>query len=341
MIKQNELDNALSDNEKVDLNLSYSRVSDFDRNGPKALLDKLGSDSQALKMGALVDDLLFDKQKFNEKYYVSDFNEPTASLGVLCKIVLNNFVEIPPLSTIAKLVEINDLWSNIKDTTKKVAKYHNDEFWGYLNDKFKSVNKIVVTKDEYDKSLEVVQILLNHDFSKKLFDPNLQHIYQHKFRIKIKQFFFRGILDIITIDHSNKIVYFKDLKTGGGPSEEFSSSFVKWRYYLQEAVYTLAFDEICKELKLVDYTLAPFEFVYIGLKERIPVSYVVTPSWHKAALNGFKTSSGYKYKGLYELIDEIYFHWKNKVYDLPMNIYINNGRIDLEDSFIKIKNDET
>jgi len=328
------LDETLSDNERVDLNLSYSRVSDFDRNGPKALLEKSVIDNKGLKMGSIIDDLLFETDNFDEKYHISNFNEPTASLGLLCKIILTNFVKIPSIEVIENIIKINDLWSNIKDSNKLKEKFNNDEFWGYLNDKFKSIDKVVVTKEELEKAKEIVEVLRTHNFSKDLFSSELEQLYQYSFKIKIKQFFFRGIIDIISIDHKNKVIYFKDLKTGAGPSSEFSTSFIKYRYYLQEAVYKQAFNEICNELKLENYTLAPFEFIYIGLNERIPVSYIITPHWSNCALNGFKTTSGYKYKGLYELIDEIYFHWKNQIYDLPMNIYINNGKINLEDNFI-------
>lgn len=335
MIKENNLESVLSSQDNIDISLSYSKVSDFARNGPKALITKTTEDTNALRMGKLVDNLLFEKDKFKEIYHISDFNEPTATLGVLCKIILTNFTKIPSLEVVKNLVEINELWSNIKKPDLKLEKYNTQEFWGYLHDKFNSIGKIVVTKNEFQKAEEVVYELKNHPFSNQIFDVNLTHLYQYPFKIKIQQFYFRGILDIITIDHTKKIVYFKDLKTGSGPSSEFLTSFLKYRYYIQEAVYMLAFDEICKELKLKDYTLAPFEFIYIGLKELLPISYIVTPKWHESALKGFKTSNNYKYKGLYELIDEIYFHWKNQVYDLPMNIYKNNGRIELDDNFIE------
>lgn len=335
MIKKQTLDDVWLSQDNTDITLSYSRVSDFDRNGPKALLHKVQDETQGLKMGSLIDDLKFNKDKFNELYHVSNFNEPTASLNILCKIILKNFIKVPSLAVVTNLVEINELWAGTKNPKLKLEKYNTEEFWGYINDKFKGLNKTVITPEELHKGNEVVEVLNTHKFTKDLFSDELEHFYQYKFKIKIKQFYFRGILDIISVDHKNKVVYFKDLKTGGGPSSEFLTSFIKWRYYLQGAVYTLAFDEICKTLNLKDYTLAPFEFVYIGLKELLPVSYIMTPKWLNASINGFKTSNGYHYKGLYELIDEIYFHWKNQVYDLPMNIYKNNGKVNLEDNFVR------
>lgn len=338
--EENALDAALSSKEKVDLFLSYSRVSDFDRNGPTALLNRVRDESQALKKGSLVDDLLFSKDTFDDNYYVSDYEEPTATLGVLSKIILNNFTDPPNKEVVANLVEINELWKSIKDPSKRKAKWDTAEFYGYIKTQLSGINKTLVTRDEISRSEHIVDVLRTHKFSKDLFSEEYDHIYQQPFQIEIKQFTFRGFIDIITIDHKNKIVYLKDLKTGGGPSSEFLTSFIKWRYYLQEAVYSLAFDQICKDLGLEGYSQAPFEFVYIGFKEQIPVRYLVTPEWHNAALNGFKTTAGYTYKGLYTLIDEIYFHWKNQVYDLPRNVYIDNGKIQLDDSFIKVIKDE-
>lgn len=334
MRKESKLETLLSNEENIDLILSYSRVSDFDRNGPIALIEKTDKDSQALKMGSVIDDLLFSADEFGDKYHVSDYNEPTATLGVLCNIIVKNYTEVPDIEEVFNIIERNSLW---KATTKRELlqkNFDHDEFWGYLKDKFECGTKIVVTSEEKSKADDVVDILLNHPFSKHIFTTELEHHYQYKFLVDIGKFKFRGILDIVSIDHKNKIVYFKDLKTGGAPSSEFTSSYIKWRYYLQEAVYSQAFDVICKELGLEGYTQAPFEFVYIGLKEKIPVTFKISQTWHDLALTGFKTNAGYKYKGLYELIDEIYFHWKNKVYDLPKNIYDNQGTIYLDDSFI-------
>lgn len=334
MRKEQTLNSVLSEKENIDLILSYSRISDFDRNGPKALIEKSIVDNQGLKMGSLIDDMLFDNKNLRSKYHISDFNEPTATLGVLSKIILNNYLEVPNKEEILEIIKLNNFWSTTKKEETLIKNFDTDEFWGYLNDKFKSIDKIVVTSDEQNKAESIVNVLQTHKFSKSIFTEELEHFYQFKFKIKINKFYFRGILDIISIDHTTKKIYFKDLKTGGASNSEFMTSFIKYRYYLQAAIYSLAFEEICKILDLKDYTLAPFEFIYIGLKEQIPVSYTFTDKWNYHALNGFKTSSGYKYKGLYELIDEIYFHWSNNMFDLPMNIYTSNGKILLEDNFI-------
>ena len=85
--KENKLEQLLNNEEIIDLKLSYSRISDFDRNGPKALIRPSNPDGEGLRFGSYVDDLLVDKVTNNnlckELYVVYDDNKPTATLGVL------------------------------------------------------------------------------------------------------------------------------------------------------------------------------------------------------------------------------------------------------------------
>jgi len=60
MLKENNLNTILNNDEKIDLTLSYSRLSDFDRNGPQALIRKSDIDNQGIKHGSIVNDLLVE-----------------------------------------------------------------------------------------------------------------------------------------------------------------------------------------------------------------------------------------------------------------------------------------
>jgi hypothetical protein len=142
---------------------------------------------------------------------------------------------------------------------------------------------------------------------------------------------------MVPIDHKLKTIRLVDLKTGQGPSDEFLSSFIKYRYYFQEAVYMLACETIAKELKLEDYKFLPFQFLYIGRSEQVPVIFDVSQKWHDAALNGFTTTSGYKYKGLNETLEQIVWHFKNKEFRFSKSIIENGGKIDLNDEFFNIE----
>jgi hypothetical protein len=57
---ESKLNQVLNSEEEIDLSLSYSKISDFDRNGAISLIRKREVTGAGLKHGALVDDLLVD-----------------------------------------------------------------------------------------------------------------------------------------------------------------------------------------------------------------------------------------------------------------------------------------
>lgn len=321
-------------NENIDLTLSYSKLSDFDRNGAISLIRKSDKNNDGLKLGSLVDDLLFNnKEYFKNTYYIYDGEKPSATLGSLCDIILKNYDKLPSVENIFEIIKINNFWTRTKDLDKLKQCFDIPEFWNYLNSKYNSKGKVVVTSSEYRTAQELVSILKTHPYSKEILNNNFENIYQAIFEIEYKKFTIRGIIDIISIDHKNKIVYLTDLKTGKEESLQFFNSFVKWRYYYQAAIYSLAFDDICKSLNLKDYTLAPFQFLYISKSDKIPLIYKTTEKWIKAANNGF-TLNGIYHKGINELLDEIYWCWKNKEYEIPKIIVENKGVVELNDKYI-------
>jgi len=337
--EKNKLEQLLSNEENIDLKLSYSRISDFDRNGPKALIRPSNPEGDGLRFGSYVDDLLVDKVTNNnlckDLYVVYDDNKPTATLGTLCDIIIDNYDKIPDKDTVLKIVNHNGFWSKMKDDTK-IKQFDVNEFWDYVKIKLETKDKIVVTQKESQDAEECVNLLLNHKHTHHLFNNDFENHYQYKFEFPYKGFNLRGIIDKMSIDHKNKIVCMEDIKTGSSRADEFTKSFIKYCYYFQEGVYTKAFDSICEQLGLVDYTLAPFKFIFIGRGEKVPHIFEISDKWHNAAINGFTTKAGYKYKGLDENLDLIYYHWKNKLYDFSQEVYENNGSLILNDDFIEV-----
>lgn len=334
--KLNNLTQILSNEEIIDLTLSYSKLSDFDRNGSISLVRNTFRDNDGVKFGSLVDDLLFqDNKYFKKTYYIFDGEKPTGTLGILCDIILKNYVQIPTKEIVLEIVKLNKLWASTKDEKLLTNNFDKDNFWQYLRCKFEVNDRVIITNLEYEEAIEIVDILKNHKYSRKVLFNKLDKYYQFKFEFEYKKFKVRGILDIINIDHENKKVYFIDLKTGKNPAIEFPDSFIKWRYYFQGAIYKLAFDSICKQLKLKDYTLEPFQFLYISKSDKIPLIYEMTDKWFNAAVKGFKINN-YKFKGINELCDEIYWCWKNKEYDIPKYIVESDGKVEINDNFISV-----
>ena len=320
-----------------ELALSYSRLSDFDRNGVKALTKPYREDltGDGIKIGSLVDDLLLNQKNFKKLYYIFDGTKPTATLGKLCDIIVKNYKKIPSINTILKIAQDNSFW--IKWSPEKVKETIDiPDFWNYLKAEFISNKKMVITTDELNLAKNLVKVLRDHEYSRHIFKNDLEHFNQFKFNIEYNGFILRGIIDKLVIDHKAKTVQIIDLKTGKGLVAEFLSSLLKWRYYLQSAVYTNAFEKICEVLKLKGYVLLPFSFLYISRFEQIPLVFTMTQKWHDASIHGFTTNSGYRYRGLNELLDEVRWHIKNNVFDTTRLIYESKGIIQLDDSFINL-----
>jgi len=323
--------------ERGELLLSYSRTSDYDRNGPKALIKKSIVKNEGAKIGSLTDDLLLNKENFKKLYHIFDGEKPTATLGKLCTYIIDNFTKVPSKETVLKIIRNNKYWNKQKDETI-LNNFDKPEFWKYLESFIKYSNKTLVTTSDMILASTLKDTLLTHKFSKHIFNNDCETHNQFKFNIKINDLKYRGIIDILQIDHDKKTIRIIDLKTGANSLSEFLGSFLKFRYYLQEAVYMHTYDFICEKFKLKGYSLLPFQFLYISRFEKIPVVFTVKELWNKAAIKGFTTNSGYRYKGLYELIEEIKWHWDNKVFDIKKSIYLSNGNIDLNDDFITINN---
>ena len=341
MTKEDEEVIKLFDLNKDKINLSFSRISSFDREGPMSLVKRPVVDNEGATIGSITDDLLNDfinkTKEFDKKYYVFNGSKPTATLGNLIDDVLKLYEELPSKADVLKIIKDNGYWGSVKNPVVLNDKFDTKEFWGYLKAKYESKDKTVATSEDIQWGQDLVDTLLIHENSKGIFNNDNEKINQVDLSFVYGDFRLRGIVDILTIDHKNKTIRIIDLKTGSSKVDEFSSSFIKWRYYIQAAIYTKAAETLKEKFNLSDYKVLPFQFLYISRFEKIPFIYEVGDKWLEAAEKGFKTSSGWEYKGLEDLLGEIRWHIHNKVYDCSKALYEANGCMKINDDFITVK----
>ena len=339
-MKREELLSELGTNNLVtDLRLSFSRVSAFDQDGPLTLIHKRQVDNDGATMGGIVDTLAFEPAEFDKRYYVFNHSKPTATAGDLADVIIKEYTHIPNVEEVLSIVKANGFWSSTKKEETLIAKFDTPEFWGYVKAMLEVGERKLITEEEKESSQEIVTTLKSHPHSKEVMSYPLENedkYAQVELEFTYKQFAFLGIVDLVIVNHKDKTVKFVDLKTGAKPALQFSNSFIKFRYYLQAALYTIGAKTFMEKYNIADYTLLPFEFLYISRFERVPLLYKVTEKWHNAALQGFTTTSGYRYKGLNELLDDIDWHWTNKVYSLSREVYQQKGIVQLNDDFITV-----
>jgi len=335
-MKDEGLDELYGSNVDVDIYLSYSRTSDFSRNGPRALIARRELNSEGVRIGSITDDWLFSRDKFHSIYEIFDGEKPTATLGKVVDIILKNYVTIPTKEEVLSIVKKNEFWKRSKDETL-IANFDIPEFWDYLKSHYNTDGKTIITTSQMNLGMDLALVLQTHTHSSYIFSDRFERKDQYKFEITYRNVKFRGIIDMVILDHEQKTIRLIDLKTGQSKSSEFLTSFLKYRYYFQEAIYMKAVPTIMKELGVEDYAVLPFQFLYIGRTEQIPLVFDITQKWHDAACDGFTTTSGYLYKGLDETLDEIVWHFANKEFTFPRNIIEGKGTIDLNDKFFNIK----
>lgn len=335
------LDDAMSDDKLIkDLRLSFSKISDFDRNGPQSLIKRTTIEGEFLDFGSLVDDMLQPDFNINDNYYIFDGEKPTAMLGVLCDHLVNiinenvyQFCSIKEEDLIISSIKELGLWKTIKDNDKLLNKF-TPEAKAYVIAKTAKGDKTLVSNLLVQEAEEMVALLKTHDNTKDFFKKDL--LYQKNIIYKIDDFNILSILDYINIDHDAMTIQGIDLKTGSKPIKEFKSNFIKFRYYLQAELYQQALEKFKKDNNLENYTILPFKFLYCSRYEKIPVFIKISDKWAVAAQKGFTTKSGYKYKGIYELIGDIKWHWLNNIFDQSKETYENNGLITIKDNFIDL-----
>ena len=338
----NETYNSLSSKSSFEelLKLSYSRLSDFDKNGPQCLIKRSKISGEGVSIGSITDDWLFERDKFFDKYFEATAPKPTASSLVLYEALKAKYETYPTVEEIIETAKENKLWSAAKDEAALLKRFDKPDFWAYLNESYDSADKTVVSTEELMLGQELAAILQSHPNSNYIFDSSCENLYQVEVEYTYRGVILRGFLDIVRINHDNKTIRFIDLKTGAPNTEEFLQSFIKHRYYLQAAVYTKAFDWLCKELNLVGYSLLPFQFLYISRYQKIPEVHTITDKWLNGALHGFKLNGKYKRKGLNELIDEAVWHFSNNIFECSKQTFEAKGQQVLIDDLIEVEYEE-
>lgn len=352
MGEANTLENLLSDSTSSDLRLSASRVSSFIQNGPSILEKRKKISNEGIKMGKLIDLLLFEKERFKDEYVINDFKKPTASLGVVADNVLNSLsaekitaaldivdeevIDVKSYFLDTLLHASKGLWVRTTDPAKRLEKILTSEFVTYVYNTALSEGKEVITVVEKDNADLTVNALRTHSHTKHLFDTDLENHYQFEVTFNYRGFDFLAYLDMVQVDHKNKTIAIKDLKTGAKNESQFLSSVLAFNYYIQAKLYQIAATKVMELLQIEGYTVLPFDFVYISRYDKLPAIYTFTEKWEEAALNGFTTNRGIYFPGLDETVDLIKWHWDNKVFNCSKLTYESNGHKQLSDNFINV-----
>lgn len=310
---------------RLDKSLSYSKLSQFFKNGAKALISNEKIDTPSLRFGNLVDTILTCPEEFDDRFYVADIDRFSDTIRKMVEYVYKNTEEHESLESIGNtlIVPLNefDYQTNWKDETriKKLIELGSD----YYTVLKYSTGKIVISPQEFSEAQQCVNTLRTHQYTYDIFECNEDEevLYQLKFKTQIQGVPFRFMMDLVKIDHENKTVKSFDLKTTGDNEESFESSYVKWCYFLQSEGYWTALNWILREDDYFkDFELLPFEFIVINKNNLTPLRWI--DKHIEDNTNELFNKYGITFQSL---LQDANWHLQNGKFDYSRKSYENNG----------------
>lgn len=313
---------------REDSALSYSKLSQFFKNGPKALISTEKVDTPSLRMGSLVDCILTAPEEFDDRFYVADIDrfsdtirkivEDLASMGNGC--YWDELIHVP-----------QDIWEEVLDKyqyqtnwkydtrVKKIVE-QGEDYYTVLQ---YSTGKIVISPQEFSEAQQCVMTLKTHPFTYQIFEcnENEEIFYQLKFKTEILGINCRCMFDIIKVNHKNKTIEPLDLKTTGAGEEDFEQSFIKWNYWCQSGLYSdMLRKTMMSDKTFVGYDLLPFKFIVINKNNLTPLIWSVGD--YGVLQSEIKEKLGVTYLSL---LKDANWHLQNGKFDYSRKSYENNG----------------
>lgn len=327
--------------------VSYSRLSKL-AESPQAYLAALAEDvsTSAAALGSAVDIMLTEPDKFDEEIYVMTASKPGSDLM---------------LKYVNALVETSDkhkAWiaSGFKIGANAVETKFQKEGKTYYDALIAAQGRKILDAEELFKANQMVAELKANPYTKKYFVPEdgVELVFQarilwslmyssllHEGKSNVVQA--KSVLDVIRIDHKNKIVQPIELKTG---AESFMKSYWRYKRYLQGGMYHTAAHMSMRPEDLDLYDVENIKFIYADSNLWYPpMIYQMTDNDLHVATNGsmykiignndHPNSFGYlkdrwRVKGYTQLAAELEWHQKMDKWDYSYDVYQKNGEVDID-----------
>lgn len=300
--------------------------------------------SKAAVVGQIVETLLFEKEKFDERFYMSSLAK--APTGLMLE-----FVEA--LYTYTR--EATDENGNIKREFKDIAldaykasgfkhkletvleKFTGSDAEIYYKEirEIRSKGLVVVTTDDVTNAERTVEELKSNEITAPILNLVSSERYtvlvQHKIEgYDIDGLSLKSMMDLVVIDHKLKTIQVYDLKCTWSVEGFYEEYYLFRRAYIQAYLYK----EACKELKetneLEYYTVLEPKFIVCdSINYYSPLIYSLDSDDIEDAYNGF-TYKGRNYPGVKDIIADVKWAKENDKWNISRKNYLNGGVINIK-----------
>lgn len=302
-------------------------------------------ESLSLVMGSLIDCLVTDRDRFDDKFCIVACTEPKGQMKDLADNLFRRTVMC--LEDGKVTLELSALLEQaIQDTKydytgtevafkgktfdKIVEMFSGSDAELYYNEKRKNFGKTAVTVHNVEKAELIVNELRSNPFTTKYTVIEGEDIEVHDqlpILFKYKELECKALVDRLIVDHKNQTVQPIDLKSSYDP-DGFGYSYLKHGYWIQAAHYDMAVSHWMEDMH---YQLLPMKFLVCdSTGVMASCVYELTEIDKQYAYDGFKLKSGRSYPGLITLLNDISWGIETGRWNVSRQVYENSGVVPLD-----------
>ena len=301
-------------------------------------------ESKASVVGRVVETLLFEPDKFDERFYLS--STASAPTGLMLA-----FVEALYKYTTLATDEEGNITREFKDIAIDAHKESGfkwkleavlENFVGSDNEiYYKEIREVrskgltVITIEDIQNAEKIVEELKTNEFTAHIFnkfdDKRYQVLIQHQIEgYEVDGEFFKSMMDIVVVDNKERTIQVYDLKIVWAVEGFYVEYYLFRRAYIQAYLYKEACYELKKRWNLDHYEVLNPKFV-VGdsINYYNPLIYELNNSDINDAYVGF-THNGRKYPGVKELVVELKWAKETNNWTISRKNYLNMGVINIK-----------
>lgn len=310
------------------------------------------------KFGSLVDCLRFTPEEYENRYCLALSQIPTGQYGKfvdeLWKVTLNSINSDGEVTrNLDSMLE--DAYNTVKfDKDGNIVDFKRDslevakrKFLGseletHYRQLRESYGKTIIELSELENAQKIVQELKGNFATKEVTNlvTDKRFTVHYQFPIigeldasitKSTPYKLKCLIDQLLIDNEKKIIYIYDLKTAWDNEQQFQYNYLKYKYYLQMAVYFYLVVEWKKKIKeIADYAVMfPRFIVAESTNYKNPLIYTTTIENFDQGMRGF-VLNGKLYPGVVKLVQDLMWHKENGIWNISRDNFATGGIVKIK-----------
>lgn len=329
--------NVSEETYRADSALSYSTLAKFERGGFNELgklFDKV--ESPSLTFGSAVDSLITGGEaEFNERFIVAEFPSISDNLIQIARTLharygdLYRSVDLIPDNVLAGVGKECDFYANDKYANYRV-KLIKESCGEYYNLLFLSTGKTILDTLTYSDVIRAVEALKVSENTREYFNgndpftPEIEMLYQLKFKATLDGIDYRCMFDGLKVDHINKTIQPIDLKTSFKKEWDFYKSFIEWNYQIQNRLYyRILLDNIKRDEYFKDFKILPYKDIVVNRYSLTPLVWDCDFTFAVGSL-AFGANNQIIMRDP-EVIGKELHHYLTNSPRVPIGVYVNKG----------------